>query len=148
MSSTKPGDQLSSSSRQDVSEPRIDLSKPRYDQSTYGGRVRHFFETTNPANALVTCKQLEEAANLVKAYKYVFSETILVHEHTHTHSLSPSHSTPSHRHIPPTTQKWRSSSWYNNRAALEGKASLRFSVSPGHWAENVPSGSDVLPGSC
>ena len=88
MSSTKPGDQLSSSSRQDVSEPRIDLSKPRYDQSTYGGRVRHFFETTNPANALVTRKQLEEAANLVKAYKYVFSETILVHEHTHTHSFS------------------------------------------------------------
>ena len=77
MSSTKPGDSLSGTggSRQDVSKPRIDLSKPRYDQSTYGGRVRHFFETTNPANALVTSKQLKEAANLVKAYKYVLRET-------------------------------------------------------------------------
>ena len=91
MSSTKSGDRLSGTggSREDVSEPRIDLSKPRYDQSTYGGRVRHFFETTNPANALVTSKQLEEAAKLVKAYKYVLGETI--HTHSLSLSLPPSH---------------------------------------------------------
>jgi len=51
--------------------PRVDLSKPRYDQSTYVGRAKHFFETVNPKNALVSSKELEEAAKLVKDYKYV-----------------------------------------------------------------------------
>ena len=49
--------------------PRIDLSKPRYDQTTYIGRAKHFFETANPLNALVSSKRLEEAAKLVKLYK-------------------------------------------------------------------------------
>lgn len=49
--------------------PRIDLSKPRYDQTTYIGRAKHFFETANPLNALVSSKRLEEAAELVKLYK-------------------------------------------------------------------------------
>lgn len=51
--------------------PEIDLSKPRYDQSTYSGRARHFIETASPLNALVSRKRLEEAARLVKSYKYV-----------------------------------------------------------------------------
>lgn len=48
---------------------RIDLSKPRYDQTTYIGRAKHFFETANPLNALVSSKRLEEAAKLVKLHK-------------------------------------------------------------------------------
>ena len=48
---------------------KVDLSRPRYDQSTYIGRARHFFETTNPANILATSRQLEEAAKLVKGYR-------------------------------------------------------------------------------
>lgn len=52
-----------------TSLPQIDLSRPRYDQSTYIGRAKYFFETTNPLNALVSGKRLEEAAKLVKDYK-------------------------------------------------------------------------------
>ena len=47
----------------------IDLSKPRYDQGTYVGRAKHFFETANPINIFVTRKKLEEAARLVIQYK-------------------------------------------------------------------------------
>ena len=49
--------------------PIIDLSKPRYDQGTYVGRAKHFFETANPINIFVSRKKLEEAARLVKQYK-------------------------------------------------------------------------------
>ena len=48
-----------------------DLSKPRYDQNTYVGRAKHFFETANPMNVFVSRKKLEEAAKLIRAYKWV-----------------------------------------------------------------------------
>lgn len=50
--------------------PQLDLSKPRYDQATYVGRAKYFFETANPLNAFVSSKRLEEAAKLVKGYKW------------------------------------------------------------------------------
>ena len=49
--------------------PKLDLSRPRYDQSTFAGRARHFFETTDPRNLLASHAQLETAATLVKQYK-------------------------------------------------------------------------------
>lgn len=47
----------------------VDLSRPRYEQTTYAGRAKYFFETANPLNALISRKRLEEAARLVKAHK-------------------------------------------------------------------------------
>ena len=49
--------------------PKINLDSPRYDQSTYWGRARHFFITTNPLNLLVTPAQLEAAKEKVEQYK-------------------------------------------------------------------------------
>ena len=50
-------------------DERIDLHKPRYDQSTYMGRTRHFFQTANPLNAFASNAKLEAAAKLVKQYR-------------------------------------------------------------------------------
>ena len=49
--------------------PKINLDAPRYDQSTYWGRARHFFITTNPLNLLTTTAQLDEAKEKVEKYK-------------------------------------------------------------------------------
>ena len=48
---------------------RIDLEKPRYDQSTYMGRAKHFFQTANPLNVFASNAKLEAAAKLVKEYR-------------------------------------------------------------------------------
>ncbi|XP_069977865.1 sideroflexin-1 isoform X1 [Penaeus vannamei] len=48
---------------------RINLDEPRWDQSTYEGRARHFFTTTNPMNLLCTPAQLENARDIVTRYR-------------------------------------------------------------------------------
>ena len=49
--------------------PKIDLDRPRYDQSSYWGRARHFFITTNPLNLLASPAQLDAAKQTVEQYK-------------------------------------------------------------------------------
>ena len=49
--------------------PQIDLRKSRYNQLTYFGRARHFFEVTDPRNVLASSAKLEEARDLVTAHR-------------------------------------------------------------------------------
>ena len=49
---------------------RIDLTKPKWDQSTFGGRLKHFFWVTDPRSCVVSNKELCEAKDLVQQYKY------------------------------------------------------------------------------
>eukprot|EP00802_Teleaulax_amphioxeia_P007177 Tamp_07183.p2 GENE.Tamp_07183~~Tamp_07183.p2 ORF type:complete len:338 (-),score=64.87 Tamp_07183:1540-2514(-) len=48
---------------------RIDLSRPRYDQSTYWGRARHFFEVTDPRTILCSDAELDGAKLLLDQYR-------------------------------------------------------------------------------
>ena len=53
-----------------MSEGRgVDLSQPRYDQTTYWGRARHYFDTTNPLNLLVPTRRLEEYRLLLQQHQ-------------------------------------------------------------------------------
>lgn len=47
----------------------INLDEPRYDQSTYEGRAKHFFITTNPLNVFASSKELDEAKDIVERYR-------------------------------------------------------------------------------
>lgn len=49
--------------------PRVNLDEPRWDQTTYIGRAKYFFTTTNPLNLLASSAKLEEAKRIVQKYK-------------------------------------------------------------------------------
>ena len=53
---------------------RINLEEPRYDQSTYSGRAKHFFITTNPLNLFASGQQLDEAKALVERYRWMHTQ--------------------------------------------------------------------------
>ncbi|XP_066999013.2 sideroflexin-3 [Anabrus simplex] len=48
---------------------KINIDEPRWDQSTYWGRARYYFTTTNPLNLLVSDKRLDEAKEIVTKYR-------------------------------------------------------------------------------
>ena len=47
----------------------INLDEPRYDQSTYMGRAKHFFITTNPLNVFASDAELDKAKQIVEDYR-------------------------------------------------------------------------------
>lgn len=47
----------------------INIDSPRYDQSSYIGRAKHFFVTTNPLNVLASNADLEKAKETVENYR-------------------------------------------------------------------------------
>jgi sideroflexin-1/3 len=48
---------------------KIDIEKPRYDQSSFEGRARHFFITTNPLNIFATNSDLNAAKSTVDSIR-------------------------------------------------------------------------------
>ncbi|XP_077992303.1 sideroflexin-2-like [Glandiceps talaboti] len=48
---------------------RFDIDSPRWDQSTFVGRLKHFFNITDPRTALCSEKQLDDAKELVTKYR-------------------------------------------------------------------------------
>uniref|UniRef100_A0A1B6HAF3 Sidoreflexin n=1 Tax=Homalodisca liturata TaxID=320908 RepID=A0A1B6HAF3_9HEMI len=49
--------------------PKIDIDKPRWDQSTYWGRAKYFFTTTNPLNIFCSSTELDRAKDIVDRYR-------------------------------------------------------------------------------
>ncbi|XP_022080699.1 sideroflexin-2-like [Acanthaster planci] len=49
--------------------PRLDLSQPRWDQTTFVGRLKHFFNVTDPRTVICSDKQLYAARDLINDYK-------------------------------------------------------------------------------
>lgn len=52
-----------------LGKPHINIDEPRWDQSTYSGRAKHFFITTNPLNLLISGTELDNAKDLVQRYR-------------------------------------------------------------------------------
>uniref|UniRef100_A0A2C9JPQ3 Sidoreflexin n=1 Tax=Biomphalaria glabrata TaxID=6526 RepID=A0A2C9JPQ3_BIOGL len=48
---------------------KVNIEEPRYDQSTYSGRAKHFFITTNPLNLFVSGQALDDAKDIVERYR-------------------------------------------------------------------------------
>jgi len=54
----------------DINKGRINIDQPRYDQDTFNGRLKYFFETVNPLNIFATSQQLDDAKGIVTDYRF------------------------------------------------------------------------------
>lgn len=52
--------------------PRFDIDKPLWDQSTFSGRLKHFFWVTDPRTCIVSEETLDAAKQLVEQYRWSF----------------------------------------------------------------------------
>jgi len=52
-----------------LEKPRINIDEPRWDQSSYSGRAKHFFVTTNPLNLFISGTDLDKAKDIVQRYR-------------------------------------------------------------------------------
>jgi len=52
-----------------ASKGRVDIENPRFDQSTFEGRAKHFFITTNPLNSFASDAELDKAKEIVDSYR-------------------------------------------------------------------------------
>lgn len=52
-----------------MQEQRIDISKPLWDQSTFLGRLKHFFWVTDPRTCIISDDKLDEEKELLDLYR-------------------------------------------------------------------------------
>lgn len=50
-------------------QKRLNLNEPRWDQTTFVGRARHFFDVTDPRKVFASSAQLDAAKKLVEDYR-------------------------------------------------------------------------------
>lgn len=70
------------------STDEFDIDKPRYDQDTYSGRAKQFFETINPLNLLASEKELDRANCIVQKLRYSFIYSIKIEQFLHIFLLT------------------------------------------------------------
>ena len=59
---------------------KINIDKPRYDQSTFEGRAKYFFSTTNPLNVLASDEELDRAKVIVEDIRAGIEHPELTHD--------------------------------------------------------------------